>query len=66
MLCAVLVGEVNQQVVSRINQFGGRAVGLSGADGRLLQGRQVTVGGSVGRVGVIENVNTEYLDRLTR
>ena len=63
----VLVGEVNQQVVSRINQFGGRAVGLSGADGRLLQGRQVTVGGEdVGRVGVIENVNTEYLDRLTQ
>jgi len=63
----VLVGDVNQQVVSRINQFGGKAVGLSGADGQLLTGRKVTVGGEdVGRVGVIEKVNAEYLDRLTK
>ncbi len=54
----VLVGQVNQEVVSAINQAGGRAVGLSGADGGLLKARRVTVGGEdVGRVGVVERVD---------
>ncbi len=62
----VLVGTVNQEVVSRINQAGGRAVGLSGADGRLLLGRKVTVGGEdVGRVGLIERVDDTELRFLT-
>lgn len=54
----VLVGKVNQEIVALINQAGGRAVGLSGADGNLLIGRQVTVDGQdVGRVGVVERVD---------
>ena len=62
----VLVGTVNQEVVSRINQAGGRAVGLSGADGNLLRGRKVTVGGeAVGRVGLIEQVDDTELRLLT-
>ena len=61
----VLVGQVNQEVVARINQAGGRAVGLSGADGNLLKGRRVTVDGQdVGRVGVIEEVDDAELDLL--
>ena len=62
----VLVGTVDQEVVSRINQAGGRAVGLSGADGRLLLGRKVTVGGEdVGRVGLIERVDDTELRLLS-
>jgi acetylglutamate kinase len=62
----VLVGKVNQEIVSRINKVGGRAVGLSGADGGLLRGRKVTVGGEdVGRVGVIENVDDTEIRLLT-
>ena len=62
----VLVGTVNQEVVSRINQAGGRAVGLSGADGNLLRGRKVTVDGEdVGRVGLIEQVDDTELRLLT-
>lgn len=54
----VLVGQVNQEVVSAINQAGGRAVGLSGADGGLLRARRVTVDGEdVGRVGVVDRVD---------
>jgi acetylglutamate kinase len=61
----VLVGEVNQEIVSRINHVGGRSVGLSGADGHLLRGRKVTVGGEdVGRVGVIEKVKAAHIHRL--
>lgn len=62
----VLVGKVNQEVVARINQVGGRAVGLSGTDGNLLQGRKVTVGGEdVGRVGVIEAMTDTEVRLLT-
>ena len=62
----VLVGQVNQDIVARINHVGGQAVGLSGADGRLLLGRKVTVGGAdVGRVGVIEEVKVDHINRLT-
>ena len=50
----VLVGQVNQDVVSVINRAGGRAVGLSGADARLLRGRKHLVRGEdVGRDGIV-------------
>ena len=62
----VLVGQVNPDIVTLINNAGGRAVGLSGADARLLRGRRVTVGGEdVGRVGVIERVDQDELGLLT-
>jgi len=35
----VLVGKVNKEMVSLINQQGGKAVGLSGKDGRLIAAR---------------------------
>ncbi|MGQ9365632.1 acetylglutamate kinase [Azospirillum sp. ST 5-10] len=37
----VLAGSINKQIVSAINQAGGRAVGLSGKDGQLLIARKV-------------------------
>lgn len=62
----VLVGKVNQDIVSMINQAGGRAVGLSGADGNMLIGEKTTVGGEdVGRVGVIKQVDDGELRLLT-
>ena len=58
----VLTGKVNKDIVSRINSSGAKAMGVSGADGPLLQGRRVTVDGDdVGRVGIIEEVNTAQL-----
>jgi len=36
----VLVGKINKEIVGLINHHGGRAVGLSGKDGRLLQARR--------------------------
>ncbi len=54
----VLVGQVNQEVVSAINMAGGRAVGLSGADGGLIRARRITVDGEdVGRVGVVDRID---------
>jgi acetylglutamate kinase len=39
VVVAVFAGLVNKQIVAAINGAGGRAVGLSGADGRLLECR---------------------------
>jgi acetylglutamate kinase len=63
----VLVGQVNQDIVSLINQAGGRAMGLSGADGQLLLGQKLLVDGQdVGRVGEILRVDTDQLTLLTQ
>lgn len=37
----VLVGKVNKEIVALINRNGGRAVGLSGKDGRLITARKL-------------------------
>src|SRR2546426_6456770 len=47
----VLVGRVNQEIVSLINRHGGRAVGLSGKDGELLVARKRAGGDDLGLVG---------------
>jgi acetylglutamate kinase len=56
----VLVGRVNKQIVNGLNKVGGRAVGLSGSDGSLVQAR--TWGeGSHGLVGDVAAVNPDVL-----
>ena len=60
-----LLGRVNPRLVSLIQQSGGRAVGLSGIDGRLLQAERLTVDGeSVGRVGAVRRVDDSELQLL--
>ncbi len=72
----VLGGLVNQEIVSLLNQHGGRAVGITGKDGDLLRARRLTLvkPGSpeleapeiidIGHVGEIESVNGAVLDTL--
>ncbi|MYM19455.1 acetylglutamate kinase [Brevibacterium sp. 5221] len=65
----VLSGQVNRDIVARINQNGSNAVGLSGEDADLMLGEPLTVedGGQLvdlGRVGRIVEVNTSVLDEL--
>src|SRR4030088_2416049 len=38
----VLAGSINKQIVGFINQAGGKAVGLCGKDGNMVQARKVT------------------------
>ena len=52
----VLVGRVNKQIVNGLNRVGGRAVGLSGADGGLVRAR-VHGDGSLGLVGDVAQVD---------
>ena len=68
----VLVGKVNKEIVSLINQNGGQSVGLSGKDGQLLIARKMKYvrdkGNNqppeiidIGMVGEIEKVNNRVL-----
>ncbi len=38
----VLAGNINKQIVTAVQEAGGRAVGLSGKDGRLIEARKLT------------------------
>ena len=72
----VLVGKVNKEIVGLINHCGGKAVGLSGRDGDLVQARKLTIQTKatgedrppelidIGRVGEVTQVNPEILETL--
>ncbi len=71
----VLVGKVNKEIVSLINQHGGKAVGLSGKDGSLVVARKLTMtrpsgkDGSpevvdIGMVGEVQAVNPGVIKAL--
>jgi acetylglutamate kinase len=66
----VLVGKINKEIVSLINRYGARAVGLGGDDGMLLVAEKLirkAADGTVldlGQVGEVVSVNTSLLDLL--
>ncbi len=59
----VLVGRVNKEIVSLINQAGGRAVGLCGKDGNLIQARPQGDEG-IGFVGEVSSIDVKVLRSL--
>jgi len=59
----VLVGRVNKELVSLVNQAGGAAVGLCGKDGNLIRARHVGQEG-VGFVGEVMSVDTKIVKTL--
>lgn len=59
----VLVGRVNKELVSLINRAGGKAVGLCGKDGNLVQARHVGQEG-VGFVGEVNSVTPDVINTL--
>jgi acetylglutamate kinase len=59
----VLVGRVNKELVSLINQAGGRAVGLCGKDGNLITARPQGSEG-VGFVGEVSSIDPGILKSL--
>ncbi len=61
----VLVGRVNKEIVSLINQAGGCAVGLCGKDGNLIKARPEGSEG-IGFVGEVSNVNIKLVDSLVK
>jgi acetylglutamate kinase len=59
----VLVGKVNKEIVSLINQAGGTAVGLCGKDGNLITARPDGREG-IGFVGEVSGVKIKLLESL--
>lgn len=73
----VLGGLVNQDIVTLISQHGGRAVGVTGKDGRLIQARKMTLTRNdpalaapeiidIGHVGEVARVDARIIHSLTR
>ena len=62
MVTAVLGGLVNKKIVAAINSLGGQAVGITGIDGTLLQGKIRDK--EMGYVAHIVKVNTALLEAL--
>lgn len=65
----VLVGRTNKEIVSYINSMGGKAAGLCGIDGRLIECKKhyEVVNGvqtDIGYVGEITKVNTAMIELL--
>ena len=71
----VLGGSVNKDIVNLINQNGGKAIGLTGKDGKLIQAKQLKVTHQspemlapeiidIGHVGEVSAINTDVLDML--
>ena len=61
----VLAGRANKSLVSAITQAGGRAVGLSGKDGRMLLARKYRADVDLGQVGEIEAVDPGLVRALS-
>ncbi len=73
----VLAGKINKEIVSLVNANGGRAIGLSGKDGRLIEARKLHVFKyqgddqppeiiDIGLVGEVQHVNIEILEILEK
>ena len=75
-IAEMVLGLINKEIVARINQHGGKAIGLSGKDANLIlaekqetqitdeNGKQTDV--DLGFVGKIIGVNTESITALDR
>ena len=61
----VLAGKINKGLVNLLESFGGKAIGLSGADGKLIEAQKLDE--RLGYVGEITAVNTQpVLDLLEK
>jgi acetylglutamate kinase len=60
----VLVGRVNKEIVSLINQAGGRAVGLCGKDGDLITAKPRPEADGVGFVGDVARIQPDLVSSL--
>ena len=71
----VLGGQVNQEIVSLINQSGGKAIGLTGKDAQLISAKKMFIEQmsadmrvpeiiDIGQVGEVVNIDRSVLDIL--
>ncbi|MDG2134959.1 MAG: acetylglutamate kinase [Luminiphilus sp.] len=67
----VLGASVNKEIVDSIHRNGGRAIGITGKDGQLIQARKLSgLWGNegqpdIGQVGEVERIDTDILSTLS-
>jgi acetylglutamate kinase len=59
-----LAGKVNQDIVQLISQHGGKAVGVTGLDADTIQAIPHPNAETLGLVGEVSRINTDYIDLL--
>jgi acetylglutamate kinase len=64
VVVAVLAGLVNKEIVAQINSLGGKAVGISGADGALIQGKVKDT--KLGYVGEVTKIDLALIELLLK
>ncbi len=62
----VLGGKINKEIVNLINQAGGRAVGLTGKDGGLIQAKKITLTKKSVETGVTEIIDIGLVGEVTK
>jgi acetylglutamate kinase len=68
----MVLGELNQDLVGRINRFGAKAVGLSGQDGRFIRARKMArvpdddagAAPDLGLVGDVDSIDPDVIHLL--
>ena len=68
----MVLGELNQEIVGLINQYGGKAVGLNGQDGHFIHAKKMLLppegdeseAVDIGLVGDIERIDAEIIELL--
>jgi acetylglutamate kinase len=61
----VLGGKVNKEIVNLINQAGGKAVGLTGKDGGLIQAKKLKMTKKSGSAGESEDIDIGLVGEVT-
>ncbi|HZJ57216.1 MAG TPA: acetylglutamate kinase [Clostridia bacterium] len=64
----VLAGSINKDIVSQLNSLGGKAIGLCGKDGNLIEvEKKVSIDSvDLGYVGEIKKINSKIVEILAR
>ncbi|MDO4433431.1 MAG: acetylglutamate kinase [Alysiella sp.] len=68
----VLGGHVNKEIVSLLNQHGGKAIGMTGRDSHFIRAKKLTVdtpeqkGVDIGQVGEIDSMDCTLINQLTQ
>lgn len=60
----VLGGKVNKEIVAGINASGGRAIGISGKDGSLIEAGPMDTDGKMGFVGEVKRINPQIIETV--
>lgn len=66
----VLGGHVNKEIVSLLNQYGGKAVGVTGRDSHFIRAKKLFIntpernGVDIGQVGVVESIDCSLVKSI--